>query len=215
MVFVIDTSGSIGSSNFRLIRNFVANITTELIQNYPQSAVGVILYSDDAHIQFNLQAYTNLSTLLSAIYQLPYSGGGTNTAGALTLLLSSAQNGTLGLRSYSSNVAIVITDGQSNNRSATLSAAKSLYASKLFNVFAVGVVGANLTELQRIASSPDFVFFTSYFNSTSLHELQDRIVPELSTGKYPLGIRICIHTAFIICCKKEEGDEGEEEIHVK
>ena len=188
VVFVIDTSGSIGSSNFQMIRNFVANITTELIQKYPESAVGVILYSDNAWIQFNLQAYasSNLNTLLSAIYRLPYSGGGTNTAGALRLLLSSAQNGSLGLRSYSSNVAIIITNGLSNNQPATLSAANLLHAAKTFNVFAVGVVGANMTELQRIASSPDFVFFTSYFNSSSLHELQDRIVPELSTGKYPL-----------------------------
>ena len=184
VVFVIDTSGSIGSSNFQMIRNFVANITTELIQKYPGSAVGVILYSDSASIRFTLQAYTNLNALLSAIYRLPYSGGGTDTAEALTLLLSSAQNGTLGLRSGSSNVAIVITDGRSNNRIETLSAANSLHASNIFDVFAVGIDGADLRELQGIASSPEFVFFASLFNSTSLQQLQDRILPELCNGKW-------------------------------
>ena len=179
---MIDTSGSIGSSRFQLIREFTADITTELIRNSPGSSVGVILFNSNAHIQFSLQTYTSLSSLLSAINNLPYSGGGTDTAEALTLLLSTAQNGVLRLRNDSTNVAIVITDGRSSF-SATLSAAARLHASNIFDVFAVGVDGAYLPELQGIASSPDFVFFTNSFNSTGLQQLQDRIIPQLCGGK--------------------------------
>ena len=80
MVFVIDTSGSIGDENFELIRQFTANVTTELINESPSSAVGVILFNNSAHIVFNLTAHTSLNALLSAIRDLPYIGGGTNTA---------------------------------------------------------------------------------------------------------------------------------------
>ena len=184
MVFVIDTSGSIGSSRFQLIREFTANITIELIRNNPESLFAVILFDNSAHIQFNLQTYyTNLSSLLSAINNLPYSGGLTDTAEALTLLLSSAQNGVLRLRSDSLKVAIVITDGKSSSSSATLSAAAALHASNIFDVYSVGVDGADLTELQGIASSPDFVFFTNSFNSTGLQQLRDRILPQLCYSK--------------------------------
>ena len=196
MIFVIDTSGSIGSSTFQMIRKFVADITIKI---YSQSAVGVILFNDSAHIQFNLQAYTNLSTLLSAIYRLPYSGGGTDTAEALTLLLSSAQNGRLGLRNNSSKVAIVITDGRSNSQSATLSAARSLHASNIFDVFAVGVAGANLIELHRIASNPRFVFFTRYFNKTGLRQLHDEILQELCNGKLFYYSIIKFHVCSTVC----------------
>ena len=120
---------------------------------------------------------------MSAINNLPYSGGGTDTDEALTLLLSSAENGALGLRNNFSKVAIVITDGESSSLSATLSAAAALHASNIFDVYAVGVDGANLTELQGIASSPDFVFFTNSFNSTGLQQLQDRLIPQLCDGK--------------------------------
>jgi len=181
---MIDTSVSIGSSHFQLIREFTANITTELISNSPRSAVGVILFGSNARIQFNLQAHTSLSTLLSAINRLPYRGGLTDTAGALTLLLSSARSGVLGLRNDSSHVAIVITDGESNSRSATLSAAAALHASNIFDVFAIGVDGADVTELQAIASNPEFVFFTNSFNlSNILQQLQDRILSQLCTCK--------------------------------
>ena len=160
-----------------------AVITTELIRNSSRSSVGVILFDSNAHIQFSLQTYTSLNSLLSAINNLPYSGGGTDTAEALTLLLSSAQNGTLGLRNDSFKVVIVITDGRSSSSSATLSAAARLHASNIFDVYAVGVDGAYLPELQGIASSPDFVFFTSSFNSTGLQQLQDGILPQLCNSK--------------------------------
>ena len=186
VMFVIDTSGSIGSTLFQLIREFIANITTEIIRNSPRSAVGVILFGSSPHIEFNLQAYDNLNSLLSAINQLPYNGGGTDTAEALTLLLSTAQNGTLGLRSDSSKVAIVITDGHSNSQSATISAAAALHASNIFDVYAVGVGGADMTELEGIASSPEFVYFTNYFNYNGLQQLQDRIIPDLCACKYSI-----------------------------
>ena len=182
LVFVIDESGSIGASRFQLIREFVRDISTELIRRSPRSAVGVILFDSIARIQFNLRAHTSLFSLLSAIDRLPYNGGLTDTAEALRLLLSSAQNGALGLRRSSSNVAIVITDGRS--QTATSSAAAALHASNIFDVYAVGVNGADLTELRAIASSPEFVFFTSSFTSFSLQQLQQRIIAELCTCKW-------------------------------
>ena len=185
-MFVIDISGSIGSTLFQLIREFTANITTEIIHNSPRSAVGVILFGSSPHIEFNLQAYDNLNSLLSAINRLPYNGGGTDTAGALALLLSSAQNGVLGLRRDSSKVAIVITDGHSNSQSATISAAAALHASNIFDVYAIGVGGADMTELEGIASSPEFVYFTNYFNYNGLQQLQDRIIPDLCACKYSI-----------------------------
>ena len=181
---MIDTSGSIGSSHFQLIREFTANITTELINSSPNSAVGVILFSTSAYIEFDLQTYTTLNELLSAIDILPYSGGGTDTAGALNLLLTTAQNGSLGLRNDSSNVAIVITDGHSSSRSATLSAAAALNASNIFDVYAVGVDAADQTELEAIASSPELVFFTSSFNNTGLQQLLDALLQQLCNCKH-------------------------------
>ena len=205
MVFVIDTSGSIGSTRFQLIREFTANITSDIIHNSPRSSVGVILYASSAYIRFNLQTYTSLNSLLSAINNLPYSGGGTDTDEALTLLLSTAQNGVLGLRSDSTKVAIVITDGRSSSSSATLSAAARLHASNIFDVYAVGVDGAYLPELQGIASSPDFVFFTNSFNSSGLQQLQDRLIPQLCGGKYTIPVFtyiihvFTIHTSAYVC----------------
>ena len=144
----------------------------------------MILFANSAHIEFNTQTHTSLNTLLSAINNLPYSDGGrTDTDEALTLLLSAAQNGTLGLRDDSSKVAIVMTDGRSTSPSATLSAANELHASNIFDVYAVGIRRAGQSELRRIASTSEFVFRTDYIDSVALQQLQNRILSQLCFGK--------------------------------
>ena len=140
------------------------------------------MFGDTAYIEFNLQVYTSLNTLLSAINQLPYDGGGTDTDGALTLLLLTAQNGKLGLKSDSSKVAIVITDGRSNKLSATLSAAAMLHESDLFDVFVVGIHSAYEPEIEGIASSPEYIFYANYFSSIVLQQVLSSILPQLCKG---------------------------------
>ena len=196
MVFVIDTSNSVGSSNFQLIREFVASIVTELIRNSPRSSVGVILFDRRAHIHFSLQTYNSLSLLLSVISQLPYNdGGSTNIHDALTLLLSAALSGTLKLRDDSSKIAIVITDGHSSSPLGTLLSAYLLHTSNIFDVFAVGIANADLDELERIASSPKFVFFTSSFHGSNLLQLDilDRISFHFCSSK-------CLMNTYIATC---------------
>ena len=181
VVFVIDASD--GPYFFERLQEFTANLTAELIPTSPRISIGVILYQDDAAIQFNLQAYDNLNALLSAIDQLTYNGGRTDTAKALRLLLSTAQNGELGLRNSSAKVAIVLTDGYSYYPSETSSAVAALHASNIFDVYAIGLYGSSLYRLQGIASSPEFVFLLYSLGNTVLQQLQDRLLPQLCKGK--------------------------------
>ena len=185
IVFLIDTSYTIGSYQFQIIREFVDNITISVKLNSPESSVGVILFDDSARIQFNLEAHTNLSTLSPAINPgLPYNYAfGRNTAAALNLLLSSAQNSSLGIRNEASNIAIVITGGQSNNPFSTQSAAAALHAAKIFDVYAIGYNSADINELNTIASDPSFVYYTNFYNRYEVEELQMSVTDQLCSCK--------------------------------
>ena len=191
-MFVIDTSYNIGSYQFQKIREFVDNITISVKLNSPESLVGVILFDNSAQTQFNLEAHTNLSTLSLAINPgLPYNNGySRNTAAALSLLLSSAQNGSLGIRNETSNIAIVITGGQSNNPFSTQSAAAALHAANIFDVYAIGYDSADITELNTIASGPNFVNAISFNTNSDLEELQMNIVDQLCSCK---NYNLCIY----------------------
>ena len=204
VVFVIDTSSSIGFSRFQLVRELTENITTILKVNSPESLVGLITFDNFARFEFGISTHTDLSTLLPAINpRLPYYGGfSTNTASALNLLLlGGREGGFLGLRNETSNVAIVITDGFSSSFSSLQSAANSLHAANIFDVYAVGIGSNSFSELQLIASDPSFVFSTSFLNSFTAQQLEEDVVEQLCSSKYHIiGIYCILQCKVYIIC---------------
>ena len=187
IVFVIENNLNIGFNRFRIIRELVNNITIDLKLISPKSSVGVITYGHIADIQFNLEAHTNLTTLSPAINPgLPLNYRyGRDTAAALRLLLSSAQNGSLGIRNDTSNIAIVITGRHSNPQIYLQSSAAALHAANIFDVYAIGFYGANLNDLNTIASGPDFVYFVnSIYNNYEVEKLQIDITDGICSCKY-------------------------------
>ena len=85
LVFVLDSSGSIGRRNWRITRDFLAEIVTRLdVRNYHVHA-SVVTFSGYANIEWYLHqpmAYTR-SLLLTSIRDLWYYGGSTATPAGL------------------------------------------------------------------------------------------------------------------------------------
>ena len=137
LVFAIDESSSIAnitSDGFDLIREFAANISSTLDIGLQGSLVGVILFSSNASIEFNVTRHTDEASLLTAIDKLPYRGGGTNTAAALDLLRTAGQpGGALNLRNGFTHIAALVIDGVSNDQNATLTAANALHSTNIYD----------------------------------------------------------------------------------
>ncbi len=64
MIFVIDASGSIRENRFEIVTDFVRNAVDALEVAPDRVRVGVITYSDNAYIQFNLNTYTRKDDVL-------------------------------------------------------------------------------------------------------------------------------------------------------
>ena len=186
VVFVIDTSSGIGYSTFQQVRELTENIVINLKVNSPETLFGLITFDNNARFEFNITRHTDLGTLLPAINPgLPYYRGyRTNTADALSLLLSgSVEGGFLRLRNKTSKVAIVITDGSSSSLSSIRSAANSLHAANIFDIYAIGVRNYRYSELQLIASNASFIFTRSYLTSRTAQLLGDTVIKQLCSSK--------------------------------
>ena len=181
---MLDASGRITDPNFQRIKEFVKDviIDSSLEIDEKKTSVGVILFSTNATIHFDVTKYTDEDSLFNAIDSIPYTTGSTNTAEALNLLNTSGQrDGELKLRKGSTRIAIVVTDGGSNDKSATRTAASTLHASNIFDqVYAAGVGLADDVELNTIASDPSLVFLISDFDSIALRTLNERLTYKLS-----------------------------------
>ena len=117
LIFVLDDSGNIGPLQFEYLRQFVMQTSLELDIGLQNSLVGAILYDSSPSLEFGVTQNTNETSLLSAITNIPYNGGGCNTSAALDLLRTAGQpGGALNLRDGYTHNAIVVTDGGSTSQ---------------------------------------------------------------------------------------------------
>ena len=120
-VFVLDISISIkDDDNFDLIKEFVISTFPKLNVSAECSHVAVILFARNATIRFDLNEYTDVTSLTNGVNEIVYSEidkevrTGTNTPSALDLLRTAGLDGRLGLRDDFFHIALVITDGRPN-----------------------------------------------------------------------------------------------------
>ena len=186
-MFVLDSSGSIGSANFQKIRNFVEAVVNDLEIGPTRTQVGVIVFSSSASMAFNLSTYSTREELTSAISCIPYIGGGTNTAAALYLLVNEGFAEARPKIEGVPRIAIVVTDGQSNEPSRTVVAAEVLRQVPSITTYAVGIGNANSQELNTIASKrngANLMRYISSFNLTELEQLQEDLNDQACTGTW-------------------------------
>lgn len=115
LCFIIDSSGSIrdnqppGVDNWSLIKAFVKDIIqTYLSIGQQTDHVCIVTFSDNAVLNFDLNRYMDLTSILNAIDNLPFIGYETNTPAALTI----AENVfTTTARNRSAKFAVLVTDG--------------------------------------------------------------------------------------------------------
>ena len=160
LVFVIDSSESVGPENFEIIKDFVIRLVDRTAVGRNATRIGLVLYSLDVHLEFNLARYTTKQDIRNAITKIPYMGEGTYTG---TAIRKATQEAFLNARRGVSKVAIVITDGQTDKREPVKLelAVREAHAANI-EMYALGIVNASdptqaefLQELNLIASDPD------------------------------------------------------------
>ena len=165
-MFVLDASGSINSSNFESMKNFVANVTRSL-DSTPNSKVGVIRFSGSAEVIIPLAPNQNLNDLATQVQAIRYTGGGTATHEALELMITEL----LAANDSAAPIGILLTDGRSNSEGLTLAAAARVHQEGI-SMYTFGIGNTNEEELQAIASAPfyDYSFYISSFDATQFDQ---------------------------------------------
>ena len=57
IVFVLDSSGSIEERNFHKMKSFVSSIIADMDLEGDKTRVGVLIFSNNAHLKFHLNKY--------------------------------------------------------------------------------------------------------------------------------------------------------------
>ncbi|XP_028390643.1 uncharacterized protein LOC114515559 [Dendronephthya gigantea] len=170
--FILDSSGSIGRYSFDITKSFVKDLTKYFTISQNSTRVSVMSYASQTTLHFHFsRVFGTRQDLYSAINNIPYSGGGTNTHLALLRAYIDMFNAKNGSRfSGLKKVLIVFTDGKSNGNVHP----PSQQLKKIgVVIYSVGIgSGIHLSDLKTMASSPSnkHVFHLSNFNDLSTLE---------------------------------------------
>uniref|UniRef100_A0A668B022 Collagen alpha-1(XXVIII) chain n=1 Tax=Myripristis murdjan TaxID=586833 RepID=A0A668B022_9TELE len=183
LVFVIDSSESVGPENFEIIKDFVTRLVDRTTVGRNATRIGLVLYSLDVHLEFNLARYMTKQDVKQAIRRMPYMGEGTYTG---TAIRKATQEAFFSARSGVRKVAIVITDGQTDKREPVKLdiAVREAHAANI-EMYALGIVNSSdptqaefLRELNLIASDPDSEHMYLIDDFNTLPALESQLVSQ-------------------------------------
>ncbi|XP_029112551.1 collagen alpha-1(XXVIII) chain-like [Scleropages formosus] len=183
LVFVIDSSESVGPENFEIVKDFVTALVDRVTVGRNATRIGLVLYSLDIHLEFNLARYMTKDDIKQAIRKMPYMGEGTYTG---TAIRRATQEAFYSTRSGVRKVAIVITDGQTDKREPVKLdiAVREAHAANI-EMYALGIVNTSdptqaefLQELNLIASDPDSEHMYLIDDFNTLPALESKLVSQ-------------------------------------
>ncbi|XP_037700994.1 collagen alpha-5(VI) chain [Choloepus didactylus] len=175
IMFLVDSSGSIGFENFGKMKVFMKNLLAKIQIGPDKNHIGVIQFSGYNKEEFQLDKYFTLKEISEAIDRMPHIAQNTLTGSALTFV---AQYFTLakGSRPGIKKFLILITDGEAQD--GVRDPAREL-RDKGVIIFSVGVYGANRTQLQEISGDDNLVFQVENFDH--LQAIESKLIFRVCT----------------------------------
>ncbi|XP_040295820.1 collagen alpha-3(VI) chain isoform X2 [Bufo bufo] len=165
IVFLLDGSVNVGSSNFPLVRDFLINVINNLGISSEGTRVGLAQFSDTPRTEFYLNTLTSKPELIERLGQLRVKGGNVlNIGSALQFVIRNHFTRSAGSRIEDNipQLLVVLVAGKSSD--SIQAAATELIRSGVLT-FCVGVENADKEELGRIAFNPSLVYEVDDFRS--------------------------------------------------
>ncbi|XP_004692247.2 PREDICTED: collagen alpha-6(VI) chain [Condylura cristata] len=170
IMFLVDSSGSIGTENFRKMKTFMKNLVSKSQIGANRVQIGVVQFSDINKEEFQLNRFVSQSTISDAIEAMELIGQTTMTGSALTFV-SQYFSPAKGARPNVKKFLILITDGEAHD--IVKDPAEALRQEGII-IYSVGVFGSNFTQLQEISGRQEMVFYVENFDI--LQHIEDDLV---------------------------------------
>ncbi|NXN48534.1 CO6A6 protein, partial [Rynchops niger] len=163
VMFLLDSSASIGDEDFRKMKNFTSELVNRIDVGADRMQIGVVQFSDKQKEEFKLNTYSTKRDILSAIDRISPLQSTTLTGEALKFMLKYFQAGS-GSRHAVKKILILITDGESQDEVGA--PARGLRQTGI-SIYSVGVFNANKTQLEEISGKRERVFYVENFDILS------------------------------------------------
>ena len=173
VLFIVDTSGSIGRSVFNKVRDLLANISEKLCD---QLRVAMMTYSHNINLEFCFKCHTDRRHIFNAIKRVQYRGGLTHTTDATKCACDTLLTPGCGLPQGRStpNIDIVyLTDGRHNGpcRSNLKNELNCFHSRPNITTYAIAIGNAALASVQAM-ENPHDAGDSHIFNVDNFNDLE-------------------------------------------
>ncbi|XP_058155826.1 collagen alpha-3(VI) chain isoform X3 [Dasypus novemcinctus] len=184
IIFLVDSSWSIGKEHFQLVREFLYDVIKSLAVGENDFHFALVQFNGNPHTEFLLNTYRTEREVLSHISNMSYIGGRNQTGKGLEYVIENHLTAAAGSRAGDGvpQVIVVLTYGHSEDGLALPSAGLK---SADVNVFAIGVEDADEGALKEIASEPLNKHIFNLENFTSLHDIVGNLVSSVLSSLTP------------------------------
>ncbi|XP_076841877.1 collagen alpha-6(VI) chain [Brachyhypopomus gauderio] len=169
IVLLVDSSDSVGDTNFAEVRHFLHTFVDGLEVRGDKVRVGLAQFSHAPYQEFLLDTHADKADLLKNLDSIVYRKGGKNIADALDYIRDSYFSQA---RKNVPRIAIVITNGDSND--AAEEAAQNLRKQGVV-IFVIKTRDVDPRQLSTIANSPQEEFLLSVENYQKLQGLVEKL----------------------------------------
>lgn len=181
IVFIIDSSTSVGQANFNKMLDFMKGFITVASVDSGRFRYGIVVYNTDVTTKLNLNAITRNSELLDYIDGISYTYGNTNVWSALHVTRTEMFEQDAD-RDDVENIAILLTDGISN-----LNNQRSIPESKMLKnagteIYGIGIGLSEMGEINGISSQPLDQYRYSAEDFEDLSAAKSQILSKLCRG---------------------------------
>ena len=200
VLFLLDTSGSIGEVAFRRETEAISKLIRLFCKPIK---VAVMTFDHEFNLEFCFNCHDNTctsrATAAQAIRDIMYRGGSTHTAGATKCACNLLLSETCGLDTRANCISVVyITDGYSNDPILEICKEVSCLHNRFgVSTVAIGINNFNETEIQCIVNGSHPISKFAYTNfeefETSINTILDRLIDPHSQGQPHRECRISVH----------------------
>uniref|UniRef100_A0A8C4SZ07 VWFA domain-containing protein n=1 Tax=Erpetoichthys calabaricus TaxID=27687 RepID=A0A8C4SZ07_ERPCA len=195
VMFVVDSSGSIGDANYLLMKNFMISLVNHSDIGRDKVQIGAMIYSAEPEKGFLLNDHLSKSSVTNAILSLRYMADTTYTAKALNFSKGFLEESFGGRRNQNvKQLLITITDGESHDREKLEDTAKYIRDQGI-DTYAVGIKEAKIEELRIIGGKAENWFYVDNFDK--LEDLQQKF-SEIVCSNTPTSELFSFRSSFTL-----------------
>ncbi|XP_067452146.1 uncharacterized protein [Thunnus thynnus] len=176
VLLLVNVYKDIHREDHRNIKLFLTQIVSNFNIGPDKVQIGLVQYMNHPWTEWFLNTHETKESLLEAVTKLQPREGHFLLGNSLRYILNELFSPTMGMRTDSKKIAILITNGESQDD--TCFSSQHLKDTGI-EIYTIGVGNANETQLRAIASDPDEIYMYSVSNFSFLLDIIDNLTINL------------------------------------